>query len=221
MADQNIGAILVIVAILDLVLAFWFFLAYTRVSYATRWYGLFSLSVALYVGANGLGYLNIISSGTAESFAWAGGMLTAVFFLSFSYTFPVPTRTTASLFPWVFWPGIIFLAGFLGGDIFIQNNELSPTGYSLVAGQGFYLAVLIFITYWTWSIINLLRSMSKTDGRMRLNLKIILFGVFVSLLTSIVFDILLPIRSVTGVGYLGSVATTIWLFTTTYIIVKA
>ena len=86
-----IGFILLPIALTQVGLGIWLLTKYKK-GQATFWYGFFSFAVALYVGANSMGYLNWVGADLAEHVAWFGGMSTAVFFLPFSYMYPIKKK---------------------------------------------------------------------------------------------------------------------------------
>lgn len=217
-----IGSILLLIAILELLMGLRFLFGYQR-SLSTQFYGLFSLSIALYVGANAFGYLGVTISGqTAEHLAWAGGALGTIFYLPFTYSFPVPRRTFQELFPWILWPLAVFVPGILFSDYFIQQQGIVRFGYGYVTETGplFWFFLLFFGLYWIWSIRNLIVRLRQSDGIHRWQLRLILIGLLTSLLVTVVFDVVMPLTSATRFGYVGSLFTSVWLGFTGYIILK-
>lgn len=217
-----IGYILILLAIAEVVIGLRFIFGYQH-SLSVKFFGAFALASAVYVGANGLGYVgNVISGDMAEHLAWTGAILATIAFLPFTYSFPVPRRQFRELFPWLLWPIVIFVFGLLGTDLFIRKQGIVHfgVGYTTATGQYFWLIILFLLAYWTWSIRNLLMSYHRSDGVHRWQLKILLIGVVISVIFSLVFDVLLPFISATRFGFVGSFMTTAWLGVTSYIILK-
>jgi len=217
---MTIGIILIVIAVAEFLLGLYFLLAYQR-SQATTWYGLFCIAVSIYVGANGIGYL-IENFFIAERFGWAGGLLTAVFILPFSYSFPVPKKRVSELLPLILWPVLAFVPVTLWTNLFLVDIGVISyrAGYQTAAGQFFWALLTVFSVYWSWAMINLFRWYAQSDGLHRLQLRLIIFGILVSLGVSIVFDIIYPLVTVSRLGYIGSMFSAIWLGFTSYILVR-
>lgn len=216
------GTILVILALAQLILGLRFIFGYQR-SQTLVWYGLFMVGVALYVGANGLGYLKLLlTQGQAEHLAWTGGALTATFILPFSFVFPLQRKSARELLPWVLWPLLIFVPGILWTNAFIlqKANVNFGNGYMTQPGSFFPFFLIFFALYWLWALVNLVRSYRGTDGIHRQQVKIFLIGTLVSVLISSYFDILRPLTSATQFGYVGSLCSSIWFGFTAYILLK-
>ncbi len=187
------------------------------------WYGLFCFAAALYVGANGLGYLGkFITGDTAEHLAWMGGILATIFFLPFSRSYPLPTRTLRENLPWVVWPTIIFFPGILWTELFIARSNVVKfgEGYTTATGDLFWFLLAVFAAYWVWSIVNLVRAWRRADGLHRRNLHLILTGILVSFIISTIFDIYMPLNNPSRYGFVGSLFTSVWVVMTGYILVK-
>lgn len=214
------GLSLIVVSLIELWLGCWFFYRYQK-NQAIIWYGLFTLAVALYVGANGLGSITD-NYFIHEKISWVGGILTAIFFLPFSFSFPIQQKKGSELVSLVFWPAIIFTAGIVFSNSFI-NEPPQPNlveGYQTSPGELFWLLITSFFGLWIWSLSNLVRSYKRVDGIKKSQTRILTIGVSLSLLVSIIFDIFYPLFTVSQVGFVGSLFTSIWLFTTSYIIIR-
>lgn len=217
---MTIGIILLVIALAEFALGLYFIFRYVR-SPATIWYGLFCISAAIYVGANGLGYA-LDSFYIGERFGWAGGILTGAFFLPFSFTYPIPERQARDLLPLVLWPAAVFILPLLLTNLFIADRGIVyyRGGYQTTPGDYFWFMILMFVVYWAWSILNLVRHHRRSDGIHRWQLRMILIGIITSLAVAIVFDIIYPFVTTSRVGYVGSLFTSIWLGFTSYILVK-
>lgn len=218
-ASLFIGTLLFLIALAELIIGLRFLFRYQR-SASTTFYGLFCLGVAVYVGANGFGYLtgNVF---IGDRVGWAGGALTAAFFLPFSYSFPIQKKSYSELFPWVVWPFLIFFLGTLFSDLFFKTTEGDfKTGYQTATGPYFWFYLLFFFCYWGLALVNLARSYRFSDGIHRWQIRMILIGIIVSLSVSSVFDIMLPLFTVSHFGYIGSLMTSAWLGVTAYILVR-
>lgn len=217
-----IGWILLIIAVAEFCLGLFLIFGYQK-SQATFWYGLFAVSAAIYVGANGLGYVGgVISGQFAEQLAWVGGINTAFFFLAFSYSFPLPVKNNMDLLPWVVWPVGLFTIGIFFSEVFVGEKFIPSfgSGYKTEAGPLFWFMILVIGLYWVWSVTNFIRRARISDGVFLRNIQLILAGIFCSLLVSSVFDIYMPLMNVTRFGYVGSLFTSVWLGFTSYIILK-
>ncbi|MEK7637601.1 MAG: histidine kinase N-terminal 7TM domain-containing protein [Patescibacteria group bacterium] len=215
-----IGYILILISLAELVLGIFLISRYQR-SQAKIWYGLFCIAIAIYVGGNGLGYLrnNLY---IAERVGWVGGILTAIFILPFSFTFPLPRKRFSELWPLVIWPAIIFVPAILATNILLNNNgEISyRLGYSTLKGPYFWAMLGLFGVYWVWALINLFWRRSHSDGIHRWQLNSLLLGIVVSLVVSVTTDIIFPLVTKSTIGYVGSLFSAVWLGFTAYIILR-
>ncbi len=217
-----IGIVLITLSVSEFLLGLFFILGYQR-KQATIWYGLFLFGVSVYVGANGLGYLEaLVRPQVAEQFAWMGGVLTAVFILPFSFTFPVARKKVVDLVPIVVWPALLFPLGLLLTDLIIIREGVVRfvEGYQTNQGPYFYVMIAFFAVYWLWALLNFVRNIMGSDGMHRWQLKMILIGLTASLLSSSYFDILLPASSGSASSFIGALMTSVCLFFTSLIIIK-
>ncbi len=217
-----IGITLLLIAIIDLLVGLTLLFRYERSQSAT-YYGLFALAVGLYVGANGFGYTAWFENNSVfETLAWTGGILTAVFFLPFSFSFPHPKKTLRELLPYVVWPMCVFVPGLVLTDVFIDRQSIVQFGhgYTTQTGDFFWLLLLCFAVYWGWGILNLVRSYRSSSGYYRWMIKIFLVGLFASLVISTIFDIVMPLTSPTRLGFVGSMFSSVWLLTTSYLMFR-
>lgn len=217
-----IGIILTILALTQFALGLNFIFR-QRHNQTLFWYGLFMVGAAMYVGANGFGYLNwLLTQSQAEHLAWAGGAMTAIFILPFSYTFPLPRRTMRELLPLVAWPLIIFVPGILWTNAFILQKAIVNfgNGYVIQPGDFFSFFLAFFIVYWLWAFVNFVRSLRAADGVRRQQITIFLIGAAISILISGYFDILKPLTDASRFGYIGSLCSSIWFGFTAYILLK-
>lgn len=217
-----IGIILAILALAQLALGLNFIFGH-RKNLTLFWYGLFMIGASMYVGANSLGYLNwLVTQSQAEHLAWAGGAMTAIFILPFSYTFPLPRRTMRELLPLVIWPLVIFVPGFLFANAFIPQNAIVTfgDGYQTQPGDYFAFFLTFFAVYWLWSFVNFGRSLRNADGIHRQQVTIFLVGTAISILISGYFDIYRALIDSTHPGYIGSLCSSIWFGFTAYILLK-
>ena len=120
------------------------------------------------------------------------------------------------------WPLIIFFFGIFFSETFIIHNSSNSfhAGYGTSQGPNFWFMVSIFGIYWLWALINLFRSYIILTGQIKKNLGYVILGTLLSLLASAIFDVFSPLKDSNPVAYIGSIATSIWLFVTVYIIVK-
>lgn len=215
-----IGYVLLAIALAEFVLGLFFLTRYKN-QQSTFWFGLFCFGSAIYVGSNGMGFISHMFN-ISEKMSWLGGMFATAMFLPFSKSFPFPQKNFRELVPWAVWPVAVFSAGLIFSDAFIIGRGITPftPGYLTQPGQLFWFMVVILVLYWTWSLGNLIRTFQKSDGTFKKNLRLILFGILVSLLFSIFFDIVLPLVTVNTFGYVGSVMTSVWLGFTSYILLK-
>lgn len=217
-----IGIILAILALAQLALGLNFIFGH-RKNQTLFWYGLFMIGASMYVGANSLGYLKVLlTQGQAEHLAWAGGAMTAIFIIPFSYTFPLPRRTTRELLPLILWPLIIFVPGILWTNAFILQQAIVNFGDGYITQPGDYFPFFLafFIVYWLWAFFNFSRSLRTADGVHRQQLSIFLVGAAISILISGYFDIYKPLTNASSFGYVGSLCSSIWFGFTAYILLK-
>lgn len=219
---MTIGIILLVIAAGELVLGLWFITQRSR-NQTTLWYGLFALGSAVYVGANGLGFVSDVQYGKlAENFAWAGGAIATAFFLPFSYSFPIPRRPLRELVILALWPALLFIPGFLFSGAFITQQRIVHFGNGYKTAQGPYMwFFLVFLAvYWLWSLANLIGTIRRSDGTNRRNTNIILGGTLVSLVLTSYFDVFIPLTEPSRVGYIGSLMTIVWLGSALYVLMK-
>lgn len=217
-----IGVVLLALALAELLLGLRFIFGYQK-SPSTIFYGLFCIGVAVYSAAYGFGYSKIIASADlAERLGWVGGTLATAFFLPFSLSFPLPRKGYSELLQLSLWPIAIFLPGFLLTELFVRKITVTDftQGYLTQPGSYFWLFLLYFIVYWILSITNLVRNYLRSDGVHRWMLRIILTGLAITLLVSVSFDVVLPLVATSSLGFVGSLFTSVWLFTTGYILLK-
>ncbi|USN53786.1 MAG: hypothetical protein H6760_01290 [Candidatus Nomurabacteria bacterium] len=217
-----LGYLLLIISVVEFFIGLYLIFRYEK-SQATTYYGLFAISVAIYVAANGFGFTRASDNEFIfEQLAWFGGLLSAPFILGFSYSFPSPKKYPTELFPWVIWPVVLFGAGIFTSNIFLEKTYIYSfaEGYTAPIGVFFWFAIAVFAMYWIWAIRNLLYTRLHTSGFYRNFLTIVLIGLFSSLLISAIFDIYIPLVSVTRYGYIGALFSSIWLFTTAYLMVR-
>ncbi len=215
-----IGYTLILIALAELALGLYLITKYQN-SQAKIWYGLFCMAVAIYVGANGLGYLRD-NFYIAERVGWAGALLTSIFILPFSFSFPLPRKKFGELWPLVVWPILIFIPAVLTTDLLLNNQgSINYTqGYQTLQGPYFYAMVSLFGVYWLWALINMFWRRSHSDGVHRRQLNLILLSIVFSLAVSTVTDIILPIVTKSALGYVGSLFSSVWLGFTAYIILR-
>jgi hypothetical protein len=216
-----IGYILLAISLAEFALGLWFLLAY-RKQQSTLWYGLLSIAIAIYVGANGFGYSNIFSGQFSEHLAWVGGALTAIFILPFSYSFPLVHKRIQDLLPAILWPLLIFPPAILFTGLIVEQQSRIRFGseYAISTGPYFWTFIIFFATYWILALINLRRSFSTSDGQHRSTLKAVLAGLITSLVISSIFDIAIPLFGDSSFGYIGPLCSAAWLGFTSYILVK-
>lgn len=217
-----IGLILLGLAIIQVVIGLIMFFRYQR-SLATTFYGCMALGVAIYVGANGFGFLDkIISPSTAEAFTWLGGILLSTFFLAFSFTFPIAKRTLREIMPLVVWPLLVFIPSILFTDTVIVHRPIHSFGndYVVRAGPLMWLWVITFAWYWIWGIANLVQTYRSSSGYYHWFIKIFLVGIIVSLLLGSFFDILQPLTNQARIPYIGAMCSSVWVIVTGYLMLK-
>jgi len=217
---MQIGYVLLAIALAELFLGLRFLFTYHK-QQSVIWYGLFCIGVAIYVGANGIGFLTE-SAYYGERLSWVGGMMATTFFLPFTFVFPLPRRQVSETIGWVVWPLLVFIPGLLLTNAFVNERGITRFGqsYQTSTGELFWLMIGAFLCYWVWSLRNLIASFRASDGIHRRNLRLILTGIIVSIIFAIIFDILIPLVTKSSVGYVGSLMTSAWLGVTTYIIRK-
>ncbi len=215
-----IGYILTLLGVIEVGLGLYFLFRYQK-SPATISYGMFALGSAVYVGANGIGYLTG-SFFIGERLGWVGGILATIFFLPFSLSFPFPRKSWQELLPWIAWPTAIFVLGLLFTDLFIEQSGTVKfgEGYKTATGEYFWLMTLFIAIYWIWSIANLVRSHHISGGFQRRILQYVLVGTIISLSGAIIFDVIYPLVETSKLGFLGSIFNVAWLGMTAYILVK-
>jgi len=216
-----IGYILLAIAIVEIIIGINLLFKYQK-SLSTLFFGLFCFSAAIYVGANGVAYAQSSYNALCEAFAWVGGSLATAFFFAFSFSFPHPKKTLAELAPWIIWPIVVFVPSILFTDEIIVHKPEYQIGtvYNNVIGPMFWLFLVMFFVYWGWALVNFIRYYRKSSGYYRMFVRILLTGIVVSLISSSIFDIFLPMFMKSGFGYIGSLLTSVWVIGAGYLMVK-
>lgn len=216
-----IGYVLLAIAIVEIIIGLNLLFKYQK-SLSTLFFGLFTFSAAIYVGANGAAYAQSSYTGLHDALAWVGGALATTFFFAFSFSFPYPKKTVAELFPWIVWPIVVFVPSILFTNAVIVHQPKYQIGteYSNTPGPIFWLFLVMFFVYWGWALINFIRYYRKSSGYYRMFVRILLTGIIVSLISSSIFDIFLPMFTKSGFGYVGSLLTSVWVIGAGYLMVK-
>lgn len=217
-----IGYTLLIIALAELCLGLWFLTRKNR-NQTMLWYGLFAISSAIYVGANGLGYAtDQIMGRWAENLAWSGGAMATAFYLPFSYSLPISRRPLRELAILALWPVALFAPGFLFSNAFVIQQRMVNFGNGYETKQGPYMwfFLLFMAVYWIWSITNHFRVFTKGDSTTKRNVGIILVGTLGSLLVTTYFDVFIPLNEVSRIGFIGSIMTIFWLGSALYVLLK-
>lgn len=215
-----IGYLLTALAAVEVFLGLYFLFRYVK-SPATISYGLFALGSAVYVGANGVGYLTG-SFYIGERLGWTGGILATIFFLPFSFSYPYPRKSWQDLLPWIAWPVAIFVSGLLFTDLFITQGSTVKfgAGYRTATGEYFWLILLFVAIYWLWSLVNLAKGYKISVGIQHRVLQYVLIGTIISLSGTILFDVIYPLVATSKFGFLGSLFNMAWLGMTASILVR-
>lgn len=216
-----IGYILLAIALVALIIGLRFVFVYNH-SQSTIFYGLLAIGVAIYVGINGAGYIGALVGPQVVRWGWVGATIATVFFLAFSYSFPLPKKLYRELLPWWLWPTLIFLPAFIFTELLtVNNNTLTyPQGYVRQDGPYIWVFLIFFAIYWLWALWIMINRFRVADGIHRWQLRLILIGSICSLVVATLFDIIIPESGGTGSGYVGPFFTSIWLGFTSYILLK-
>lgn len=220
------GVILLIIGTLELLLGLYFVIR-RPAGEAVRWYILFVFSVATWVFANASGALRSSDLQIVRisfEFAYIAGGFIAAAFVLFSYSFPFPRRAiTFSFVAAIFLPAVVNIFVALLTNTYIpsvwETNGTIKTGLS----TPLLLFAVYFVTYWTWGMLNLTRAYRRADGIHRWQLQYLLYGIIVSSVFAITFDIILPLLpSVTfpGLNWVGSEFSIVWLGFTSYVLLR-
>ena len=217
--------ILLVVGLIELFLGIWLLIKYQRSAINTG-YSVFVFSVASWVLSNAGLYLSEhLNNGSwlflFNQLTWLTGVILTCAFLIFSFVFPFSQKPIKK---WAWWLFLIPLALFtfliFFTDNFQTNIIMAENSQRYVMGNLFYSFPVFFFFYWIWSIVNLAKKYQVADGIHKWQIKYLLIGIIVSLLIIIGVDII-PItfgwKVINGVG---EFATLIWLFFTSYIILK-
>lgn len=216
-----IGYVLLIIAAAQILIGFTLIFRYQK-KQATVYYGLFAIGIAIYAAANGLGFLYQISSNTAEAVSWSGGVLATIFFLLFSFSFPISRKPIEDLLSLMIWPMVVLIPAILFTEAILEKTLTIKfgEGYMTPAGPLFWLLLLFIGVYWCWGIGNLVRAYRRSDGFYRRFLKILSVGVTSTLIVTLSFDVVLPLLIKSHYGYIGSLFSSIWVIATSYLMLK-
>jgi len=110
---------------------------------------------------------------------------------------------------------LIFLTNkFQTGMVFEGGNQ------KFFNGPLFFLFPIYFLFYWIWAVRNLIVKFKMTDGIHIYQLKLLLWGVLISSIIIIIFDIIYPLLGKVVISGLGPEFSIVWLGFTSYIILK-
>jgi signal transduction histidine kinase len=179
----------------------------------------FSVGTGLWVGGFGLFiltreflFIDILNT---------GGLLLVIGITWFAYSFPQkqPYPLHASLF----W-GPLFIGGtilILRGEI-ISHVEFTSQGTQIVThGNDITVWGLLLVTYTFLCVRRLILNYYESNNIDRARLFLIYFGIIIFLLSSALFDVLLPgIFSFTSLNFLGPASALIFLSVVSYALLK-
>lgn len=186
---------------------------------SNRAFFLFSFGIALWIGGFGLFIIT-----HAQAFTHVlnfGGLLLVIGVTWFALAFPQPTRL--ALHPLVFWsPLVLGGSALLLTDSLIAQVSFSERGTMTVThGAGIIAWSLLLLSYVAISIYILVRRFMHADRTDRVRLWLVYTGIIVFVLSSIIFDAILPaLFGITSLNYLGPLASLFFLVSAAYAIVR-
>lgn len=127
-----------------------------------------------------------------SNLAYLGALTAAISLLLFSFYFPhrLDNLSIKKIF-------IVYSFGIVAFiSIFIPNFVLqgvSDVGYSLKTGPGLYLLFAIIAFHIIWALLELVNKYLKLVGLSKLQLKYLFFGLFLSALLGLFFNLILPL----------------------------
>lgn len=217
-----IGYILLVIAAAQVLIGLTLIFRYQKKP-ATIFYGLFALSAAVIVAANGIGYLsNTVPANTLETITWSSAILLPIFFLGFCFSFPIPRRPIREILPLIIWPIFIFPLAIISSDSIIIHRHIEAfrDNYAVSPGQLMWMYIVVFSVYWIWGIYLLIKEHTKSTGYYRWFIRIVIISVFISLTTSVYFDLIQPIANTSRYSFIGSLFTAVWVIITSYLMLK-
>ncbi|HEU5187861.1 MAG TPA: ATP-binding protein [Candidatus Saccharimonadales bacterium] len=184
---------------------------------------------ALWVSAWSVGDLILLS---AQDEVWVrfgsilfyiAPILTTLFLVYFSRTFPNNNKIPL--------PELFALAGVAVGlsamviarpDFFTQTITMVANGPNLLVVNpiGYSIYALYFFAYFSLSYLNLYRSLKKSTGARRNQIRYSFFGIFLSSFLAALSNLVLPVVATAAFIWLGPLLTALYVTTTTFAIVK-
>lgn len=216
---------LIPIAILELILGIYILSRRPRSAVSVS-FAILCFSVALWVFGNGLGFILEISNlkWVLYNMVFLAASMIAGSFLYFSWIFPFKSKIIRLRdYLLVILPVIFFGATLIFTDWFIKGMDYSQRITQYYFGFLYHVFAVYFIFFWVGAFINLIIKYRKSDGIHRWQLKYLLWGVALSSIFGMGYNLIIP--WVTGLtvqtyDFIGPGSSIIWLGMVSYIIWK-
>lgn len=209
------------IAALELLLAIVLMYRYRRSEIVTT-FVLFILSVVLWVGSIALFFLvdSTIAIAMARLYYVAAAGI-ALFYVFFAVVFPFRSirltglRVVLVTLPFVVVSLITTLTDWLVKSFVVVGNTRE-----IIWGSFYHEYAVYFLIYWIIGTWFLAQKFRRSDGVHFWQLKYLLYGITVSSIMGIGFDLLLPWFGNYTLIWIGPLSSIVWLGFTTYIIFR-
>lgn len=218
------GILDIVIGTGELALAVYFFRTHSG-SRMRQFYALFVFGVALWVITNGIWRTSPLETEFMQfviRLTFFASTIIASSFLIFSWLFPYPIHNIPKILYW-----IALLPILLFGILFLFTNLIlsgvSVSGNVLTTNYESYYPLFgwWFIIYWTWAVVTLTIKRLRAQEPFKSTLTIFLIGIYGSSIIGVFTNLMLPLFwGIQDWGWLGPMASVLWLGMTSYIIVR-
>lgn len=211
-----IGSILLLVALAEFGLLI-FFLRYVRTITILSYLG-FIAGIALWVGANGISFLQIEGDITSiQKFAYLGGTLLISSFLVFAHSFPYPVHksiNTLKYFPVI----AVMVFGYMlfGSNYFFSTEHYFLKGYDMIVTRSSGLSVwtVFFLVVWALAVYELLCRYRQPQTTQKLRIYYLLIGIAITSVIGITSDVIMPYFAIPNYAWVGPLFSVVWVWFT-------
>lgn len=207
-----LGLLLAAVTVLE-ILIFIYFYRYEK-SLAIKAYLAVIAGVVIWVGSNCLTLFSAnVDVTILQKFTWLGGTLLTSSFLLFIYSFPYPKGNNIKVLS--FFPALsTFFFGYLlfFTDSFVTKIELVGTGTAInKTSISLWTWSIFFLLTWIFALRKLIQRYHESEGQTRYRIKNLVIGISISLLASIVLDVLMPLIGHQNIIWVSPALSIVWL----------
>ena len=163
-------------------------------------------------------------AGSTAALSWSRSTyLTSLFIgvilLYFSFVFPYQERISRLKNIFIWSPFIILsLILIFDTNFIIKEMTVMPWGYDNVYSGGYLIFSIVFIYYFVWAFINMIRKYFKSHGTLKIQLRSMIIGLGLAGIFGIIFDLILPYMGNWKFNWLGPYFTIFVLFSVSYLL---